>query len=1598
MKLLLAVAISSLLVVSAFAVGNCDGAGNCYVSNIATGSGTGADWNNACTDLTGACDVTNVGIRGTTIWVAGAPGNPIGNPYTAKNFSAPDSGSTLVTINMASAANHGTQTGWRKEFATAMAILQGPVNISTDNWVINGQVRAANWRAYHDFAENIPLVSNMCFLAGFPVTGYHLIIVNGTANSNAVNVSGNNVTLKYMQIMGTRTLSGSTDSGLSYSAGVTNEYLGFSNICQSGGNSVNILSGTNFTFEYNHIEANNQGTAASTSSAINFGDVTGLIVRYNHFRDITGAAIMTDGNTDSTAFTPNWYFYGNDVYWIPSTVRTGTGYGLAAGLVNLTGETLNGGVVQVYNNTIAEINVSACTSGLTCKSTALTLNGTGTCPAHTQNCIGGSAPVGTVFNNLWWDAFAAQNTVANGSAAWTPTGDYGEGACLTTGCSNGGVFTVVGANDATASIANPFTSFGRPAITNCNELPNIIKGVGDQFNGCYFDFTLTADTPAGTTPSGWTTTPSGCSGTGGGNCENIDQIGVVRGTLGTGSQVSRGSHQFQIRRLTGFAADFTSTNKAVAVQNTGVGLHIGGTFQEVAVCTWNAAPLTDACPDSTPPFVKSWDSLDKSVATISSTGLVTAVSNHNAFMTLNYGGVPTDSNIAVVVTDGLGTQPIATLPTGIVRTGSPTAFASYDTTTFDANFPTTYSDPCPVTVQGGCTRWAAHTSSDFTNALNSSAPGDTIVLDAGATYSTNGSFIMPARANPLHKWTYIISSSEANLPPQGTRVNTTTDPGNMPKLVQTGGASTLSVAPGADHWWISGMEASCAATSGTPRPVCGPRISTQADTSAANMPDSITVDRCYFHGDNSHDTNHGLIINASHFAVLDSYLNFFGEFQSQADVLSSYLTPGPLKVINNLIGNGWGEDSIMGGAGGYSNPWVVSDGYFSHNTVLDDPAYRAVGLTIPPKAQYNMANNFELKSCQRCLIDGNIMENSWVATQGGGQFVMNAGTGVNGPDVVVNEITFSNNIMLGAVNTALANGGQFAAQYNGCDPNSQPCYYPGENRRITGFNNLWVQGNQGPPGGRAALGSATIAATLDRLTTDLLYQHNTFVGPYLTDHVYCERSFFFNPQSGDMPSSSNVWLLDNVLCRQPSSDLPGPLGTPMLNQVMPDPPSVPIACPTGSTTCRFYGNVMEVFTGPPTNDTVATWPNGNLATTQSFTYNSPTTGDYTLTNPVVTGSDGQQSGIKYSVLVAHQAPPLGSCSISGTISGAISSGVELTITGGSTVSVFSNADGTYTFPNLAAGSYTVTPFQPGYTFAPSNLAITLTLPNCASTGNNFSATATQTFSISGTVSGAVAQGVTMTLTGSNTGSTTTDASGNYSFANLGQGSYTVTPKLVGYSFTPVNQQVTISNANVTGVNFTSMAVQTFSISGTVTLNGTGQSGVTMTLTGAGSGTTTTDSNGNYTFSGLNAGTYTITPSKSGFTYNPTNLTVTITTGNVTGQNFTATPVVQTFSISGQVTASGVGQSGVTIALTGQSTGSTTTDSNGNYSFANLSTGTYTLTPKLVGFTFTPTSITVQITNANITGQNFTSSPSITPTWWFPNFCNVLGANCATPVP
>jgi hypothetical protein len=119
------------------------------------------------------------------------------------------------------------------------------------------------------------------------------------------------------------------------------------------------------------------------------------------------------------------------------------------------------------------------------------------------------------------------------------------------------------------------------------------------------------------------------------------------------------------------------------------------------------------------------------------------------------------------------------------------------------------------------------------------------------------------------------------------------------------------------------------------------------------------------------------------------------------------------------------------------------------------------------------------------------------------------------------------------------------------------------------------------------------------------------------------------------------------------------------------------------------------------------------------------------------------------------------------------------------------------------------------------------------------------YSVSGVIAGAGGSGATVTLSGTASATTTADSSGTYSFSGLDNGSYTVTPRKTGYTFTPTSRAVVVNGANVSVTTFTSTAVPIASLSSStlpfgnqpvnttsaaqiVTLSNTGAASLTIT--------------------------------------------------------------------------------------------------------------------------------------------------------------------------
>lgn len=112
-------------------------------------------------------------------------------------------------------------------------------------------------------------------------------------------------------------------------------------------------------------------------------------------------------------------------------------------------------------------------------------------------------------------------------------------------------------------------------------------------------------------------------------------------------------------------------------------------------------------------------------------------------------------------------------------------------------------------------------------------------------------------------------------------------------------------------------------------------------------------------------------------------------------------------------------------------------------------------------------------------------------------------------------------------------------------------------------------------------------------------------------------------------------------------------------------------------------------------------------------------------------------------------------------------------------------------------------------------------------------------------------------------------------------------------------------------------------------------GVVVDLVGAANATTTTDASGAFAFSSLADGTYTLTPSLSGYVFDPTTTAVTVSGSDVSEASFIAAGA---YSISGSVPAVVISVSLVTSGS--QLLATVAPGSSGEYAFLGITNGAY----------------------------------------------------------
>ena len=288
---------------------------------------------------------------------------------------------------------------------------------------------------------------------------------------------------------------------------------------------------------------------------------------------------------------------------------------------------------------------------------------------------------------------------------------------------------------------------------------------------------------------------------------------------------------------------------------------------------------------------------------------------------------------------------------------------------------------------------------DLQAALNSAKPGDTILLQAGASFV--GNFTLPAKSATSTSYITIRSTaSDTALPGPGVRM-TPAYAAQLPKVRSPNTMPAMVTAPGAHHYRLQFIEFRANQKGYSDIIALGDGSSAQ--NTLAEVPHHLVLDRVYVHGDPTIGQKRGIALNSASTEIINSYISDIKEVNSEAQAIAGWNGPGPFNITNNYI-EGAAINLLFGGADPSIPNLVPSDITIRRNHFNKPLAWRTQSWTIK--------NLLEFKNAQRVVIDGNLFEHNWLAAQTGHAILFKSvNQGGRAPWSVVQDIEFTNNIV-----------------------------------------------------------------------------------------------------------------------------------------------------------------------------------------------------------------------------------------------------------------------------------------------------------------------------------------------------------------------------------------------------------------------------------------------------------------------------------------------------------------------------------------------------------------------------------------------------------
>ncbi len=286
-----------------------------------------------------------------------------------------------------------------------------------------------------------------------------------------------------------------------------------------------------------------------------------------------------------------------------------------------------------------------------------------------------------------------------------------------------------------------------------------------------------------------------------------------------------------------------------------------------------------------------------------------------------------------------------------------------------------------------------NTSANLQAALKNAQCGNTIQLQAGATFT--GNFEFPALNCDSNNWIIIRTSApDSSLPAEGKRITPcyagiVSLPGRpqypcsnqqnvLAKLVLSKGMNGPVVfQSGANHYRLLGLEIT--RPSGTKG---GPALMSVSKGGTASY---IVLDRSWVHGTTEDETQDGFrLAGTNNVAIVDSY---FSDFHctaitgscSEAHAVSGGTgnhQDGPYKIEDNFL-EASGQAILFGGGAATTTPTDITinfNHFFKPWQWMEGNSAFQGGTGGNP---FIVRHHLELKNAVRVLVENNLMENVW---------------------------------------------------------------------------------------------------------------------------------------------------------------------------------------------------------------------------------------------------------------------------------------------------------------------------------------------------------------------------------------------------------------------------------------------------------------------------------------------------------------------------------------------------------------------------------------------------------------------------------------------